>query len=192
MAATTPRKKKPKQSLEQLLSAAQRPEKSVPICLRAELQAEYEDLGQQLQEAQTARRGMLTGGADGPGIAARMAEVREEMQDAVVQFRLRALPPKQFRKLLAAHPSPDPKKQFNDETFGPALLKATTVDVRAADGTVRALTDAEWESLIGDDGTLSTGQQDKLVDGSWILNKQDIAVPFSQLASTVTKGSAAR
>lgn len=192
MAATTPRKKKPKQSLEQLLATAQRPEKSIPICLRANLQAEYEKLDQQLQEAQTARRGMLTGGADGPGIAARMAEVREEMQDALVQFRLRALSPKQFRKILAAHPSTDGKKLFNDETFGPALVKATTVDVCAADGAVRSLTDAEWDSLIGDDGSLSPGQQDKLQDGAWVLNKQDIAVPFSQLASTVTKGSAGR
>jgi len=184
MAATTPRKKKPKPTLEALLASGKRPEKSIPVCLRADLQAEYDDLDQQLQEAQKARRGMLTGGSDGPGIAERMAEVREEMQDAVVQFRLRALPPKQFRKLLAAHPSTDAKKLFDDETFGPAILKASTVEP--------VLSDEQWDRLVGDDGSLSAGQYDKLVDGSWVLNKQDIAVPFSQLASTVTRGSAAK
>ncbi len=182
MAATTPPKKRRKPNLDTLLSGARLPERSVSLCLRADLQADYEDLQRQLEEAQRQKRERLTDAAPGQQIAAQMDELREQMADAVVDFRLRALPPKRWRDLVAAHPSADPKQQLNPDTFGPALIRVSVVDPE--------MSDEQWERLLSDDGILSSAQFDVLFDAAWNLNRQDPRVPFSRLASVVTNGSA--
>lgn len=186
MTATTPRKKKPRRSLDSMLDGARLAERSVELCLRGDLQADFEDLERQLKELRSGdqRDERLTSGAEGRALAEQIETLRADMADAMVEFRIRALPRAKWSKLLKDHPDADPKKQFNVDTFVPALLRMSVVDPE--------LTEGQWVKLIGDDTTdavLSASQYDLLSDTAWTLNRQDAKVPFSQLASALLRNS---
>ncbi len=175
-------KKKP--TLDELVDNTESAATTVPICMRAKLQATFETLERQLIEAQQTKRTMMTDGAQGQKIAEQMHSVREQMTDAVVEFRLESLSPPKFVALKAQHPPINDREAFNADTLGPALLKLSTVSP--------VLTDAQWDRLIGENGKLTLGQYTRLTDAAWALNVADIPVPFSQLASQLTRNYAAR
>lgn len=186
MAATTPRKKKPKQSLDSMLDSARLAERSVELCLRGDLQADFEDLERQLKEARSdgQRDDRLSSGAKGRQLAQQIEALREEMAASMVDFRVRALPRAKWAKLLRDHPGSDKSVQFNVDTFIPALLRLSLVEPE--------LTEAQWVKLIGDadsDGVLTSAQYDLLGDTCWSLNRKDTQVPFSSLASALLRNS---
>ncbi len=186
MAATTPRKRKPKRSLDSMLDGARLAERSVELCLRGDLQADFEDLERCLTELRSAdqRDTRLTSGAEGRALAEQIEALRAEMADSVVEFRLRALPKSKWSKLMRDHPGTESKQQFNVDTFVPAYLRLCIIDPE--------LSDEQWVKLVGDDetdGVLSSAQYDLLADTGWQLNRQDAKVPFSQLASVLLRNS---
>ena len=166
-----------------LLKAAKLPERTVPVCLRADLVAEHERLDRELVALRRNPPDSL--GGDGRGeLADRIRELEAEMAAAVYDFRLRALPSAGFRALLAAHP---PRKDdvdvvvsdadlgFNPDTFFPAIARACIVDPELDDDT--------WAEL---DEKLTHRQFDDLAQAAWRLNCGDVDVPFSRAASTLS------
>lgn len=191
-----------------LLAAAKMPERAVPICLRGDLTAEFEELERQLDDAQRVVAASIEDAATAGGIAERMEELRREMLAHTYQFRLRAMPRPAWRAFIAEHPPrKDPETGevderdkyvgINSETFYPALIRASVVDP--------VLSDDGWRQLLGDDeterarrraagepvedGVLTDRQFDTLSSAAWGLNRRDIDVPFSLAASRMTWSS---
>lgn len=178
--------------ITEALAGAKLPEKTVPICLRGDLQAEFERLEAQLVEAQRDRSDSLSAGGRARELAERIEALRQEMTASTVTFVLRALPRHSrdadtptWTKLVAAHPPRDDNQLdrsmgVNEETFAPTLVRACTVDP--------ALSVEQWARL---DEALTEFQFQKLFNTAWSLNARDVDVPFSHAASTILRASAA-
>lgn len=174
--------------LDVLLGEARLPEKTVELCLRGDLVAEVEDLERRLAAAQAADRpGMLTSGAEARRLAEQIEQLRTQMRDASVTFRLRAMHRREWRALLDAHP---PRRDehgqllqqdtigLNSATFFDALIRASVVEPQ--------LTDQQWELLFD---RLTSRQYDDLHSTAWRLNRNEVDVPFSHAASAILRTS---
>lgn len=173
-----------------LLAAAKLPERTVPICLRGDLVAEFEDLERQLEEALRTPANSAEG--DGStAIAERMEQLRAEMRDHTYPFRLRAMKRPRWHAFCAEHPPRkgddgeidpmDRVRLVNVETFYPALVRQSVVDP--------VLEDAEWTLLL--DEALTDHQFGELAQAAWDLNREDVDIPFSRAAFRMTRGSGA-
>jgi hypothetical protein len=190
-----------------MLGAAQLPERIVDICLRGDLAAAHKAAEQALIEAQ----GKASNSKEGNGVGPLIAEVeaiQEQMRESTYRFVIRALPKSRFRALIKAHPprrddagevdAGDAQVGFNRDTFFGALVKVTTVDpdmgvdVEAyfkelLAGGNPVLGDGDWPELF-----------DKIVDSQWIeltdaayfVNRDEVSVPKSLVASLAKQGSA--
>lgn len=185
------------------LKGAKLPERSVPVCLRGDLVAEWEAAERDLDRAQK----QPNSSKEGVGVGAlveRIEALQAEMSEHTEDFRLRALPRHKFRKLVIAHPPrKDESGEINREdsqlgvdrvTFFPELIKASVVQPE--------LDEDDWRTLLGDTdeviaqleadgkedeiraGVLTDRQFGNLEDVAWFLNRADgIDVPFSRAAS---------
>ncbi|MFF0823065.1 hypothetical protein ACFYUR_22110 [Micromonospora haikouensis] len=170
-----------------LLAAARLPERTVPICLRGDLTAEFEDLERQLDDALRTPATSLKG--DGSGaIADRMEALRSEMLAHTYRFRLRAMTRPRWHAFVAEHPprpdgdqvdARDRVRGVNVETFFPALVRESVVDPQLDAG--------EWDRLIGE--VLTDRQFDELSTAAWSLNRGEVDIPFSPAASRMTRSS---
>ncbi|MEU8371223.1 hypothetical protein [Micromonospora tulbaghiae] len=171
-----------------LLAGAKLPERTVPICLRGDLTAEFEELEQQLDDALRVPASSLEG--DGSAaIAERIEALRAQMQAHTYRFRLRAMPHPAWRAFCAEHPPREDDEGkvderdrligVNTETFYEALVRRSVVDPQ--------LDDAEWQTLLG--GALTDRQFTELAETAWALNRREVDIPFSPAASRMTRGS---
>ncbi len=157
-------------SFADIKASAKLPEKTVPICVRGDLQAEYEDLERQLKQANAANRGTLAGTSeDAAAIEELMAALREQMRENTHVFTLRALPKKRWSDLVAQHKPRDEDRRldYNGETFPVALIQACCKDP--------VMTVKEVEELC--DEILTQGQWDALFLAAFLLNRDDVEVP---------------
>jgi hypothetical protein len=176
-------------NFKKMLGEAKRPERSVPLCLRGDLVADFEQVERELEAAQKKSSDSLAGG----GIAKlvdQLDALTEQMRDHTYDVRLRAMPKPEFRALVAAHPprraedsseivERDRYVGVNSETFFDALIRACVVDPE--------LDDAEWKTLLEE--TLTDKQFDALSDAAWYLNRGDVDIPFSRAASRLKQAS---
>jgi hypothetical protein len=176
--------------IKQLLRDAKLPERSVPVCLQADLVAEFETAERDLAEAQRNTRDSLAAGTKVRELSERIEALRARMLEHTIDFRLRAMPRPQWRKLLAEHP---PRKNtadgsvvdddillgINSETFFDALLHASVVEPE--------LDDEDWSLLL--DEKLTDAQWGTLTNAAWSLNRKDVDVPFSSAASKTPASS---
>jgi hypothetical protein len=170
-----------------LLAGAKLPERSVPVCLRGDLVATFEELERQLVEAQRVTSTSIED-AGAAGIAERMEAVRAEMREHTYPFRLRALPKPEYRDLKAKHPprkdddgavrSEDVFLDANLDELGEPLLRACIVEP--------ILDDADWADLVG---KLTDRQYSDLVGTAIYVNKGSVDVPFSHAASNLLRSS---
>ena len=166
--------------VKELIRSAKLPEATVPLCLRADLVAEYERTERDLAAAVKAAGDSLAGpGGQARALEERLAALREEMTDSTLTVTLRALPSPRYRALMDEHPPRlvgdkvdrrDAVFGFNIDTFFTALTRACVV---APD-----LDDEDWEALTGDDGKLTDAQVGTLTDAAWKLNRKDVDLPF--------------
>ncbi len=159
-------------TFDEIKSLAKLPEKSVDVCLRGDLQAEYESLERDLKRAKAASVGTLAGTNDeAKAIEELMAELRTKMRDATRTFVLRALPKKKWSDLHAQHKARDEDRMnrldYNNETFPVAAVQACLIDP--------VLTLKEVEELV--DELLTQGQWDDLFLAAFLLNKGSVEVP---------------
>jgi hypothetical protein len=158
--------------IESVIKGASLAETTVPLCLAGHLQGEYEALERQLADAAAFVGDSLAGGGRVEA-AQRMEELRAEMTEHLVSFRLRALPSTDWSDLLAAHPGRHAEELFNPVTLAPAAVAACAVEP--------AMTVEQYGRLAA---RLTHGQQEALVDAVWTLNTRAAQrVPFSLLAS---------
>lgn len=163
--------------IDQILAQAKKPERTVPMCLRADLQATWEDLEREFNRADNEITDeVLSSGASSKTakIALEMEKIRREMEEATVVFRLRAVPRKRWQQIVRANPPGEEiEAEVDEEGFVTALIAACCIEpemtlLQAAD--LRdAITDGQWQELA---------------NVAWQLNKGMTTVPFSLAAST--------
>lgn len=196
-----------KPSFTDLLAGARLPERSVPVCLRADLVADHEAADRELKKLADRPSQKFSGNGSGE-LRQKILDLEEQMKAASYEFRFRALPKPQWRKLIAAHP---PRFEadgsfvrgdapgINSDTFYGAMLRTCLISP--------VLTEDEWRVLIGDTeehaarleaegkadqvepGKLTDRQLDELVDAAWNVNRGEVNVPFSRAASRLTSNT---
>ncbi|MGC5033082.1 hypothetical protein [Micromonospora sp. DT229] len=169
------------------LANAKLPERTVPICLRGDLVAEFEDLERQLTEALQASTDSLEKAAP-EGIAERMEQLRQEMRDETEIFRLRAMPRPRWRAFIAEHP---PRKgedgEVDERDRATGVNMDTFYEALIQESVIAPVIDAEdWPVLIE---ALTSRQFDELADAAWGLNRREVDIPFSPAASRMIRGS---
>lgn len=172
--------------LATLLAAARLPERTVDLCLRGDLQAEWEDLQRQLEQAKRLESGARSLGDPPAGaeIEEQIAELEATMADSVLTVRFRAMNRKAFQDLGLAHPPRKDDKRdtmygFNVETFNAALIRACCVDPD--------FDDEQWARLFE---VITPGQYTLVADTVTVLNHSAVDVPFSSSASARAPDSA--
>jgi hypothetical protein len=169
------------------LRAAKLPERTVELCLRGDLQAEWEDLHRQLAEVE-ARQAIdkrLNPGGERKQIAGQIETLEEQMRADTIVFRMRALSRKAWNALLKEHP---PRKDddtdavlgYNLDTFMAGAIRACTY---APDD----LDEETWNDLL--DESLTEHQFASLQNAVLALNVRQVSVPNSSAASRILRAS---
>lgn len=172
-------------AIADIIGQVKRPEKTVPICLAGDMQAEFEDLERDLQIARDRPAdGTLAGGANplATQIAQQIMELRERMREHTTVFRFRGLPRKEYSDLLAQCPPSDEEKEKGADVdwdlFPVRLVAACCVSHEMTEDDAGKLADvltqAQWESLYV---------------AAFAVNKRDVDVPFSYAASAILQSS---
>ena len=159
-------------TFDEIRALAKLPEKSVEVCFRGDLQAEYEGLERELRRAKAASLGTLAGTSeDAKAIEELMAGLREQMRESSRTFTLRALPKKRWSDLHAQHKPRDEDRanrlDYNGDTFPVAAVAACLIDP--------VLTVKEVEELV--DEVLTQGQWDDLFLAVFLVNKANVEIP---------------
>jgi hypothetical protein len=169
-----------------LLAGAKLPERTVPICMRGDLKAEHEQLNDELELLEAKAVDSLAGNG-GAELAARIEALEVEMRGATHQFRLRALPRRDYRAFKAKYPprtnddgeiadKRDRLVEFDADAGAETLIRASVIDPE--------LTDETWSALLD---VLTDRQFDDLFTVAWLLNRDAVDVPFSRAASRLTR-----
>ncbi|MEV6344125.1 hypothetical protein [Actinoplanes sp. NPDC051851] len=175
-----------------LLATAKLPRRTVPVCLRGDLQADFEALERDLEIARNSPASTSmesTGTSSAMEIAQLIEELREEMREHSYIFVLQALPRPEYQRLKDQHPPrqdesgdivrEDVVLDANIDTFLDPLLRACLVDP--------VLTDAEWADL---DEKLTDSQYNLLVNTVHAVNRGGVSIPFSRVASRLLASTA--
>lgn len=109
------------------------------------------------------------------------AAVADRMREHALTTRVRALPHRDWAKLVAGHPPrednvTDRRRVVNMSTFFDAAVPPCLVD----------LTAAQYEKL---DALISEGEWDKLCTAVWTVNTGSVDVPFSRNGSPTSPTS---
>lgn len=159
---------------DEIKALAKLPTKGVPLCLRGDLQSEWEGLERELKilKERQKRGGTLSGSSEEmKAVEEKIAALREEMQESTKVFTLRGLSKKRFSDLKASKPLRDEDKDagvdYNGEEFPVILVQACLVDP--------ALTVPEVEDLV--ETTFTQGQWDLLFWSAMYLNRGTVDIP---------------
>lgn len=162
-----------------IIAGARLPRRTVPLCLRGDLQAAFEDVTRRLDAPRPAGSDSLAGDPDARALAEQVEMLREQMRAAIVVFTLQALPRLAWAEFTAGHPPrddhPDDKVVgFNQDTFYDALIRECCIDPQ--------LDSDQWAHLFDN---LTSRQFDDLAAAAWALNRRDVEVPTSRAASAI-------
>lgn len=170
------------------LKAARLPERTVEICLRGDLVAEFEQLDRQWRAAIDRPATSLADGGEGVEIAAQMEAVRADMQGEMLTLRLRALPRRRWSELVAEHPvrrsddgtthADDEQFGYNSSTFFEALVRESVIDP--------VLSHSDWATL---DDVLTDSNFMALANAAVMLNRRSVDIPFSLAVSQTLTSS---
>ena len=171
-----------------LLKGAKLPEASHPVCLRADLVADFEAAERELEALRKKPNHGASLEGDGTGrLVRRIEELQQEMEGAQITFRLRALPKSKWRQLVAAYPprrdpeTNDPIPEdvqigVNREEFLDALLKVSIVEPE--------ISEEQWPDFLN---KVTDRQYSDLCDEAWFLNRGEVSVPFSRAVSQLKR-----
>jgi hypothetical protein len=149
-------------------------EKSITFVTAGDLLAEHEALSAQLADAMRKQRTTLDDGTTVKQCAERLTTLESDLAASTVTVKVRGIGRNAFRRLMAEHASDG--EPFNPDTFPPALVAACSLDP--------VMTPTEAADL-GD--VLTFGQWDELFGAAWDACREVDGVPFSVLASAVTR-----
>lgn len=165
--------------IDALIDGAQLAERSMPLCLRPDLVARYEELDVRRARAGGQNADSLAGaGGEAAEIRAQMDDLREQMIASTVTVTVRALPRPKFQRLLKMHPvrrdedgtvNPDDAEfGANTATFWGALLRASWV--------APVMSKARLDKLL--DELLSDRQFEKLGNLAFAVNRGEVDLNF--------------
>jgi len=169
-------------NIDALLEQAHRPERTVEVCLRGDLRAEFELLEEQLVEAEKKPRESLSD--PGPALIADQIEaLREQMKSATIRIRLRAMPRREWATLVAEHPprpdaAEDKGRLINMSSFFDAAVPKCIVDPD--------LSPTQFDRMVD---AISNGQWSELANAAWLVNTGTVDVPFSRAALRISRNS---
>lgn len=166
-----------------IIDTAKPAEDTLPLCLRGDLVAQFQELDRQRQaEAEKPPVDSLAAGGRRREIAEAMEALREEMKASTVVFRVRAMPRKKFRELCDAHQPrlavdgtihrDDRALGVNQATFWDPLIRACLVEP--------VLDEPRLAKLL--DEVLSDYQFEQLAGAAFAVNRSDVDIPFSSAA----------
>lgn len=172
------------EDINTLIDEADLPERSIRLCIKGKLVAQFEALEQ--QRADAASRidvdSLAGGGGESRAFSAEMEALREKMKASTITVVMRALPRKKWRKLLDQHPPrrdeegtifPADRAGFNNETIIEPLIRACWA--------TPVLTPERMTHLL--DEVVSDRQYERLAELAWAVNRDDVDIPFSLAAS---------
>lgn len=173
-------------NIDDVIGAAHLPEKTIPLTLRGDLQARWEELERRRQTAQDAEGDSLAGSGEARELAEEMDAIAAEMRESQVVFLFRGLGTRAYSDLLAAHRVPEDKRTDDTDgidwqTWPAALIAASAVDP--------AMTVEQAEKLCE---KITNGQWDELFATAFQVNRSKVNVPFSLGASAIKGASAPR
>lgn len=167
--------------------AARMPERTVPICFRGDLLADFEALDRELEVAKTANVDSLDSGTG--DLLERMDAIQAEMRENTYLVRLRAMDFRFYNALVAKHPprrdddgallADDSGLKVNTETFWEPLLRASIIDPELP-------ANADWEEFV--EG-ITDYQYNELAVAALALNRSGVDVPFSHAASKMKRAT---
>jgi len=165
--------------VSQLLNNAKRPEKIVPLCLAGDLQAKWEALHEEYGR-KVAAAGRKMANADARELSAKIVAVEEQMAEQTLEVVVRGLPRNDWKALVRDHPpregvEADKQLGVNQESFTDAMVYACIVSPE--------MTDDEKATLLD---VITDAQYEKLTEAAWNVNRRDLSVPFSPIASRTT------
>lgn len=161
-----------------LIRDATLPERTVAVCLAGDLVAQYEDLQRRLPTA--AAEDSLASPA--VAVRAQLRELQAQMAGHTVTFRLRALPRRQFRELMAAHPPRRDEQGQRDQQDYLGVNHDTFFDALIRQSLVEPVLDEQTLTLLLEQ-RLTDRQYEDLTDAVWLVNRSKVDVPFSPAAS---------
>lgn len=169
----------------ELIARHKRAERSVGVCMSADLREEMSQLARQLSKVEEERRasGSLASGSKSRELAERLAELSSEMEESTVWFRLRAMTKREWRALKVANPpraevESDVLYGGNEDALFEAAIPKSCVEPE--------LSAEEWKELLDD---LSAAEWGALRDAVVMLNDTDVDVPFSRTALAILQRS---
>lgn len=171
--------------IDEVIASAKLPEKTISLCLRGDLQAEWEDLERQLRaEEEADDDAVLAGNAEARGLAEQMEKLAATMREREVVFRFRGLSAKAYSDLMVRHRAPEDKRDeavdgLDWDTYPTALIAACAVEPR--------MTLAQAEQL---NDKVSHRQWDDLFATALACNRSQVSVPFSLSASAIRAATA--
>lgn len=170
-----------------MLAEARLPERTVPVCFRGDLVAEFQQLEHELEQVRKANPDSLDSGVG--ELLERMEAIQAEMRENTYDVRLRAMPGPRYRALVAEHPprrddngkivEDDADFGLNVVTFWPPFIRGSIIDPELA-------TNADWEDFV--EG-ITDYQYGELGNAAFMLNRSGVDIPFSLAASTMKRSS---
>jgi hypothetical protein len=177
-----------KPDFAKLIAGARLQEREVRICMRGDLVGDHLAAVREVERLRKNASDSLAG--DGTAeLVERIRALEGEMQDHVYPFRVRALPPRQYRAFKAEHPiriDEDGKLHERDNAFGFNGETGFEPLVRLC------LADPELDADGFDDlmEKLNEQQFEELAGACWFVNRGGTDVPFWSDDSKQTESSA--
>lgn len=169
------------EKIRALVKSQARPEKVVSLVLRADIQQKIEELEKRLIAIRAADSdGTLAGNTDAAPVADEINALIEEAKESTVDVLLRALPRKQWSDLVTKNPPKSDDYLYEVVGLMNDAVPACWVTPELDTETLEALLDG-----------ITQGQWDRLCETTQMLNRGDVNVPFSALATRVHQGSGA-
>lgn len=174
------RVRRAKQSGQTLLNT-----RTIDVWLGADvnlLDAYSEAMAASQADAGESPRGRRLDSASGRAEAARrVEELRAQLEEFRVPWKVRALSDREWERVLAANPPrkdgdavhPDDAAGWNSRTMGKALVRAGSVE--------HGLDEDDWAFLLGDettDGQMPPGEIDKISAAVFRLTRRPVDVNF--------------
>lgn len=167
-------------SIEDILAEATPPERIVPICTRGDLLGEYQHLERQLAGASKEPPNLGTK-SEARVISEQMAEMQPRITDAVVNFRMCAIPQRRWSDLWVKQPEPS-TEDMDDEAQAERKVdwEAWACELIAASCHAPEMTASHALQLAGKVGN---GQLMALYNAALELSMVNQKIPFTVAAS---------
>ena len=156
--------------INQLIADSRLPEKTMRLCLRGDLVADHEQLVRETAKAKPAADSLA--GPAATDTDTRLEQLREQMRDATITIRMRALPRRRWQQLMDSHPAAaadneqQPTYGYDPEAFFAAVIPESIVEPQ--------LTAEQWTKLAD---VLTESQYGELADLVNALNIRKVDIP---------------